>query len=221
MKSISHQNNKNTEKIPNIWKPLGGSSRNYVNLETGEILSRRQFDRRYGSLAKANFTSYEKKAQANKKLDIELQKSRPARGRQSTIFEYKEKKFQDTLKNSTKNLRPKKYKSKNYKSSRGIFIPYSEHDYIFFKRIENVIEGVKSNYRIFGASINIVYKFKNREKAVNIFPTYARKSIPVAEIIFQEVQDWMEDHNNSNDVIISGLDIHIIFSSKIMSKLNG
>ena len=64
------------------WKPLGGKSRKFRNLSTGEEISRRQFDRRYGSLSKGGFTSYEKKAKAT---PAEIRKARPARGRRSTI----------------------------------------------------------------------------------------------------------------------------------------
>lgn len=57
---------------------LGGLSRNYKNIATGEVLSRRQYDKLYGSLARSGFNSYETKAQASPEA---VRKSRPARGR--------------------------------------------------------------------------------------------------------------------------------------------
>ena len=57
------------------WIPLGGKSRNYKNTETGQILSRRQYDK----LTKG--INYEQKAKANKKANLEQAVARPARGR--------------------------------------------------------------------------------------------------------------------------------------------
>lgn len=58
------------------FKPLGGKSRNYVNEKTGEILSRRQFD-------KLRDIFYEKKAAENRAKDQLEQLARPAKGRKS------------------------------------------------------------------------------------------------------------------------------------------
>jgi hypothetical protein len=68
-------------KRPNTlpgWRPLGGKSRNYLNEETGEVLSRRQYDKLYGALARAGVASYEAKA---KRTPDELRRTRPAPGR--------------------------------------------------------------------------------------------------------------------------------------------
>lgn len=56
------------------WKPQGGTSRNYINIETGQTLSRRQYDKMRGIF-------YEAKAAANKAEDLEKALARPARGR--------------------------------------------------------------------------------------------------------------------------------------------
>lgn len=63
-----------------VWTAQGGLSRNFVNDLTGEKISRRQFDKRYGNLAKQGFTSYEAKAKATPEP---LRKSRPAINRGS------------------------------------------------------------------------------------------------------------------------------------------
>ncbi|MHB8387509.1 MAG: hypothetical protein ACYDAO_09345 [Thermoplasmataceae archaeon] len=65
------------------WKPLGGKSRNFQNTKTGEVISRRQYDKRFGSLAKTGFTTYENKARAAKIVNEKAQLARPARGRTS------------------------------------------------------------------------------------------------------------------------------------------
>lgn len=56
------------------FKPLGGKSRQFLNTETGEILSRRQYDKLRGIL-------YEAKAEANKRADLAASLARPAKGR--------------------------------------------------------------------------------------------------------------------------------------------
>lgn len=60
------------------WKYLGGSSRQYRNEKTGEVISRRQYDKRFGSLKKRGVTSYEKGAKLSAP---EVVASRPAKGR--------------------------------------------------------------------------------------------------------------------------------------------
>ena len=66
--------------LPPGWIALGGKSRNFFNAATGETLSRRQFDKKFGALAKGGFASYEKKAAASVE---EERRARPARGRGS------------------------------------------------------------------------------------------------------------------------------------------
>lgn len=50
------------------WRRQPGSSRNYENVRTGEVLSRRQYDNKYGRIASTGFkTEYQlKKAEATK-----------------------------------------------------------------------------------------------------------------------------------------------------------
>lgn len=64
---------------PAEWRSLGGTSRNYENIKTGDRMSRRAFD------ALKNGISYEAKAAHNKALNPELQALRPARGRRSHV----------------------------------------------------------------------------------------------------------------------------------------
>jgi len=63
-----------------LWQPLGGTSRRFQNEKTGETISRRQYDERFGKLKKQGFSTYEAKAKANKKPEQIL---KPARGRKS------------------------------------------------------------------------------------------------------------------------------------------
>ena len=66
-----------------MWVRLSGAARNYQNTETGEVLSRRQYDQRFGRLAKAGIKSNEEQASKNREQNLEAQLARPARGRES------------------------------------------------------------------------------------------------------------------------------------------
>jgi hypothetical protein len=66
-----------------VWVPLGGTSRRYQNRRTGEIISRRQYDKRYGLLRRQGFRSYEAKAKAFKQRDPVPALLRPAPGRRA------------------------------------------------------------------------------------------------------------------------------------------
>lgn len=66
----------NKEPLVPGWEPLGGTSRRYRNVETGQILPRRQFDKLRG-------ISYEKKAEYSRARDPAAFYLRPARGRSS------------------------------------------------------------------------------------------------------------------------------------------
>jgi hypothetical protein len=64
--------------LGNGWRSLGGSSRRYENLATGQTISREAYDRVYGSLAKRGGLGFKAAA----KLTPEpVRQSRPARGR--------------------------------------------------------------------------------------------------------------------------------------------
>lgn len=81
------------------WKPEGGKSRNFVNKKTGEVISRRQYDKHYGAIRA--FGSYEEKAKHFKDIQGGAQLLKPARGRKSKIKalgEERERAIQDRRK---------------------------------------------------------------------------------------------------------------------------
>ncbi|MHB1222395.1 MAG: hypothetical protein ACYC0J_10405 [Gammaproteobacteria bacterium] len=63
------------------WARLPG--RRFQNTKTGEIISRRQYDKQYGRLAEKGFSSNEAQAKANRIKDETEFHSKPARGRTS------------------------------------------------------------------------------------------------------------------------------------------
>jgi len=67
----------------NDWVPVGGSSRRYRNRRTGETISRRLYDKRFGNLRRQGFGSYEAKAKAAKQQAPVRAAMRPARGRRA------------------------------------------------------------------------------------------------------------------------------------------
>jgi len=71
------------QETQSVWVPLGGSSRRYRNRLTGETISRRQYDKLYGTLRRQGYSSYEAKAKAAKQQQPERAALRPARGRRS------------------------------------------------------------------------------------------------------------------------------------------
>ncbi len=63
------------------WRRVPGKARNYVNSRTGEVISRRQYDKLEGTLSKQGFKSYEQKAKVAKRNEGIEQLAKPARGR--------------------------------------------------------------------------------------------------------------------------------------------
>lgn len=50
-----------------MWQKEKGSANRYINTDTGETISRRQYDRTYGVLKKQGFTSYEQREKSEVK----------------------------------------------------------------------------------------------------------------------------------------------------------
>ena len=66
------------------YRYLGGKTRQFQNINTGEILSRRQYERRV-----LNRESFESKAARNRLENEILQRARPAKGRKTSLSEYR------------------------------------------------------------------------------------------------------------------------------------
>ena len=65
-----------------LWRRIpGDKARRYANVETGEVISRTVYDKRYGRLAKQGFSHPRQQAAANAKRDRAAQLARPAPGR--------------------------------------------------------------------------------------------------------------------------------------------
>lgn len=111
------------------WIPLGGKSRRYRNTQTGEELSRRQYDQRIRGQV-----SYAKKAEQSKLENLEKALARPARGRRKAATtaevelrvegyrEYQRQEYEKKIERAAKSLarkaRPKKIRPQLLKSGR-------------------------------------------------------------------------------------------------------
>lgn len=156
-----------------IWRPLGGLSRRYENVLTGEVIARRQFDRRYGSLAKGGFRSYEQKAKAS---PIELRRARPAFNRPS-ITNRKDVGVIARLRPLTE------------KSSRQITLPFNQITY------QNAIKQASKNGKILALSVSISFQGDDglprtptiiNLTAVHSMPSWPKFLEKIGEISFEK-----------------------------------
>lgn len=87
------------------WQRLPGAARRYVNPRTGETLSRRKYDERFGRLAGTGLTN-ESLAKKNKEENPLASAMRPRRGRKK-LDELKE--YQKQLKKNARDLQDTNY----------------------------------------------------------------------------------------------------------------
>ena len=180
--------------------------RRALNVATGEIISRRQFDKLSGRLG--SFSSYEAKAKANKIANPTLASSRPARGRASTV--------KKTLFN----------KSRNLKSSKGgkfvdVLIPiYYVNDEPDLKRAgrdyEEFIEGLKNNPRAFGVTTQLVFMKYGEEMVRNLLPTWQWPTLSMLGIALEE---FKLSYDYTPEDRLLAFSMHVIFKSQYMKTL--
>ena len=139
--------------INGAWRALGGTSRKFRNLETGEEISRRQYDKRFGVLKAQGFTSYEQKAKAT---PAEIRNQRPAIGRPA--------KQRKTADQQIRGLRPLTEKSSRtvsmsfdvYLSPEGEIEAEAEP---YRENYEDVVRAINGNSRI--SYVMLVISFGN------------------------------------------------------------
>ena len=127
---------------------MGGTSRNFINRDTGQIIPRRQFDKRYGALAKGGFTSYESKTDASPE---DIRRARPAFNRPSQL----------TSNRKLSSLNPLTEKqSRDY--AVGVSGYYSGNVAEFNAEIEsfrqeytNILDNIKKNKKIIAIAVTV------------------------------------------------------------------
>ena len=198
------------------FKPLGGSSRNYVNTKTGEIISRYKYDKTYGSTPEFKGNTH-LKAKLNRQAAPEIAAARPAPGRKSTLKEVEK----------TRGSRIKPLKGKK---SRHISIPvkykYGTIDAAHLEpKYSALVAGLKKNKSVYGASINITFTLHGLIDTKNIFRLRSRRSIPTWGEFVDEINNYYLDPLNYKvsgesfaDLNILALDFYIVFTAAEMKR---
>jgi len=209
------------------WKSLGGTSRNYVNTKSGEVLSRRQYDKKFGLLAKKKYSSYESKAKANRRKNPTLAAARPAHNRKSTLEATKllERGKQIKVKKVVSKATDQKVWSKFQNIKVQIFY-LAESQGPDYSRLavnyEAVRKGLAENKRVFGVAINLVYSTKKiPNNVINLFETRTRASQIPADLLIERLAERHTNFNNSIPVRLKHLDLHVIFDSQHLAKIKG
>lgn len=149
------------------WVALGGSSRRYLNPNTGETISRERYDALYGSLFRRGEKSFKR---ATAKVPQELRLSRPARGRGSSARSHGSDKI-----SGLKPLAGKQSRNVNieysvyYTGDQAQLIEDSEE---YRGNFDDAVKRVKGNSRIAAVSMIIVYQ--NQDNGHSGFYTIRR-----------------------------------------------
>lgn len=136
------------------WIPLKGSkTREFINEATGQVLSRRQFDKLRGIF-------YEQKAAENKKKDEAAQLLRPAKGRKSARKAAEPEKAKRVIEARATKAKAKKIHRK--KITRNLLTPGNMGERIEFETYDDYVEAwqemqrIKSDIAGYGLGINMV-----------------------------------------------------------------
>ena len=173
----------------NDFKFLGGKTRRYENKKTGETISRRQFDERYGRLKQKEFATPEQQAKINKELNYVEQQKRPARGRKSRLK--KIPKFRETKKSKLNPLglpdfsRTRKPKNSFHKS---YTIPYTLEALAWF------MQTASKNKKVFCIGIpNILFDSKERPFSPRVMACTALDELPKPIDVWEDAESMIED----------------------------
>ena len=181
--------------------------RRALNVATGEIISRRQFDKLSGRLG--SFSSYEAKAKANKIANPTLASSRPARGRASTI--------KNTFINKGRNIKS----SKDRKFSDFIIPIYYVNEEANLKRaygdFKDFIEGLKNNPRAFSVVTQIIFEQAGEQMVRNLIPAIRWPTVSQLGVAVEEFKLSYE-YKPDEDLVLA-FSMHVIFRSEYMKTL--
>jgi hypothetical protein len=198
------------------FKPLGGSSRNYVNTKTGEIISRYKYDKLYGATQEFKGNTH-LKAKLNRQAAPEIAAARPAPGRKSTLKEVEK----------TRGSRIRPLKGAKY---RHISIPVKyKNGAIDAANLElrytALVNGLKLNTAVYGSSINITFILHGLIDTKNIFTLKSRRSIPNWAEFLDAINNYYLDPVNYKvsgeslaDLKILAFDFYIVFTAAEMKR---
>ena len=184
------------------YKRIAG--RKFLHEATGEVISRRQFDKLSGRIQ----GSYEAKAKANKLANPSLSQARPARGRTSNL--------KNSLTNKGRNL-----KTTSNRKFKDVLIPIyylaGEPDLNRAGRdYEDFVNGLKDNPRAFGVTTQIVFMKYGEEMVRNLLPTDRWPTLTKLGIALEEFK-LSYDYTPEDRLI--AFSMHVIFRSEYMKTL--
>ena len=180
------------------------AGRRFQSEATGEVISRRQFDKLSGRIQ----GSYEAKAKANKVLNPQLSAARPARGRKSSV--------------SPITTRFKNLKTTANKKFVDMELPIHYRGGIMdipriVKDFGLAIDGLKVNPRAFGVTTNIIFMDSSGElDGKNLIPTATWPTTQKLEESFELLKD---KYKFLEEVKFLYLSLHLIFKSQYMKTL--
>lgn len=202
--------------MPNGYEYLGGSSRRYANIKTGEIISRYQYDKLFGSTKEFGGNTH-LKAKLNKLANPDLAAQRPAPGRKGKA-QPADRWFSKGL-----NLSPV-----DGKKSQHVVIPvkYSGGSIDFIDlapKYISFVKGLKENLRVYGASINITFSLSGRLDTKNLFKLHVRRAIPsigefeeAINLYYEDPQTYKVSGESLSDLRILSVDFYIVFTANAM-----
>ncbi len=191
------------------WKRLSGKARRYQNNRTGEIISRRQFDERYGRLAKQGLKTNEQQAKVNKFREGIEQLAKPARGRtkikekdaeirkailEARLETLKEKKLSSKYKKlSEKKLRnPHKLSDSNFKPGR---MGRKFRVALDYEQIESFIESSSHYSGALGYTLGLEFMDDRTREVGAVTITRLRDfSVKFSISDFDSMMQWFVDH---------------------------
>ena len=200
------------QSVPNAdWiREPGASTRRYVNSTTGEIISRRQYDERYGRLAQQGIATNEAQAKAS---PTKLRESRPARGRPANRDWY----------NYGKNLKPIKSKRGGYREGRRFVFPFNNSHRWYYdkerKELDSFIRGLKDNKNIFSLWSQLDYSYDGDKRAVNMQPGTHKDSFPELWELLNWCTEWAADHENSKGIHMISITLGVKFRTQYLGRL--
>jgi len=191
------------------FKPLGGSSRNYVNTKTGEIISRYKYDKLYGSTKEFGGNTH-LKAKLNKEANPTAAAARPAPGR----------KVKSATPKAQRITPFKKPKDTTYLHST-IPVTY-KNGVINTQKLEplytHTVARIKASPLIYGAAINITFALHGLLDTKNIFRLRQKSDVASWGEFSDEINRYYLEPDNYKvsgesfaDMTILSVDFYIVF----------
>lgn len=218
-----------SKKDPNSpWINVGPkSARRKLNTQTGEELSRRQYEKKYDRLKNLGFTSFEAQAKASPK---ELRESRPARGRSkrttpNTNIETYGKRLQPIRRKDRLTGKPRLWGNRviNF-----YFKDYQDDYDLLAQKIQEFINGLKKNKNIWAVTTKVTYATLQDDMSFKEVGFTLERGYDPSEMssgdnqagynIVMGALEIIEKYTNSKSIEPIGIEFHVSFSSQYVES---